>query len=70
MQGEWLWLLCAWQFLTRLPAPRREVWPADWLGRSAKYFPLVGGVVGGLQGLVLLAAKAHCRPCWPSAPAS
>lgn len=34
------------QFLTRLPVGRFGVWPEDWLIRSAKYMPLVGGLVG------------------------
>jgi adenosylcobinamide-GDP ribazoletransferase len=38
-------LLVAFQFLTRLPAPRVGFQP-DSLSRSAKFFPIVGGVIG------------------------
>ncbi|MEA3195497.1 MAG: adenosylcobinamide-GDP ribazoletransferase [Betaproteobacteria bacterium] len=49
-------LLAAASFLTRLPVgrPRSE----DELGRSARYFPLVGAGVGALGVAVLLAAIA------------
>jgi adenosylcobinamide-GDP ribazoletransferase len=41
------------QFLTRLPAPRVEVFdPAD-LSRSAIWFPAVGAVVGVIVGMAL-----------------
>ena len=48
--------LCAVQFLTRLPVPSlADVEPA-WITRAARYFPLVGILVGGACALVLLAA--------------
>ena len=34
------------QFLTRLPTPRLVGFEPQWLRRSLRYFPLVGGVVG------------------------
>ena len=34
------------QFLTRLPTPRVADFEPQWLRRSLRYFPLVGGVVG------------------------
>jgi adenosylcobinamide-GDP ribazoletransferase len=34
------------QFLTRLPTPRIAGFEPEWLRRSLRYFPLVGGVVG------------------------
>lgn len=46
--------------LTRLPW-RLPALRADWLARSAKYFPLVGALVGVLAGLVFLAAAQ----LWP-----
>lgn len=49
-------LLCAVQFLTRLPTPSLRGFEPDWITRSARYFPLVGLLVGGLGALVLLAA--------------
>lgn len=48
--------LCAVQFLTRLPVPRLSRFHPDWTTRSARYFPLVGQMVGGFSALVLLAA--------------
>jgi adenosylcobinamide-GDP ribazoletransferase len=62
MTGEWRLFLMAVQFLTRIPTPRVPELPADWLARSAKYFPLVGGLVGGLAALTLIGAHA----LWPS----
>lgn len=38
-------IAAAFQFLTRLPLPRLDYAP-DALSRSAKFFPLVGGVIG------------------------
>jgi adenosylcobinamide-GDP ribazoletransferase len=49
-------LLCAVQFLTRLPTPPLRGFEPDWITRSARYFPLVGLLVGGVCALVLLAA--------------
>jgi adenosylcobinamide-GDP ribazoletransferase len=38
--------MVATQFLTRLPTPRVADFEPQWLRRSLRYFPLVGGVVG------------------------
>jgi adenosylcobinamide-GDP ribazoletransferase len=38
--------MVATQFLTRLPTPSVKGFQPQWLGRSLRYFPLVGGVVG------------------------
>lgn len=51
-------LLCALQFLTRLPTPALRDWRPDWLSRSAKYFPLVGLLVGLISAAVYLAARS------------
>ncbi len=37
------------QFLTRLPVPRSEAFEPAWLARSARYFPLVGVLVGAMN---------------------
>ncbi len=50
-------LLCAVQFLTRLPTPALRGFEPDWITRSARYFPLVGLLVGGLSAAVLLGAS-------------
>lgn len=54
-------LAVAVQTLTWLPVPSGPL-PADWLARSAKWFPIVGALVGGLAALVLVGAA---QP-WPS----
>lgn len=47
---------CAVQFLTRLPAPSFADFQPDWITRAARYFPLVGILVGAVGAGVLLAA--------------
>jgi adenosylcobinamide-GDP ribazoletransferase len=49
-------LACAIQFLTRIPIRSSAGFQEDWVTRSARYFPLVGQVVGGLSAVVLLLA--------------
>lgn len=49
--------LVAVQFLTRIPVPAIPGFQPDWTGRSARYFPLVGGLVGCLCAGVFLAAS-------------
>jgi len=48
--------LCAVQFLTRLPVPSFADFESAWITRSARYFPLVGILVGAASAGVLLAA--------------
>lgn len=50
-------LLCAVQFLTWLPTPRLKGFEPDWVSRSARYFPLVGLLIGGACALVFWAAS-------------
>ncbi|MET0337810.1 MAG: adenosylcobinamide-GDP ribazoletransferase [Caulobacter sp.] len=57
---------CAVQFLTRLPTPALPRFEPDWTTRSARWFPLVGQVVGGMSALVLLGA-AHLWNSWIAA---
>jgi adenosylcobinamide-GDP ribazoletransferase len=47
---------CAVQFLTRLPTPALADFEPGWITRSARYFPLVGLLVGAACAGVLLAA--------------
>ncbi len=49
-------LVCAAQFMTRLPLPRLRGFQPDWIGRSARYFPLVGQGTGLVAALVWLGA--------------
>lgn len=52
--------LCATQFLTRVPTPALKDFEPDWISRSARYFPLVGLLVG----LVCAAAFAGASQLW------
>jgi adenosylcobinamide-GDP ribazoletransferase len=49
MPREFALFLVATQFLTRLPVPRLAEFEPHWLSRSARYFPLVGALVGLLN---------------------
>jgi cobalamin synthase len=42
-------VLAAIQFLTRLPVPSLPGFQPIWLTRSARYFPLVGALVGAIN---------------------
>lgn len=44
------------QFLTRLPVPRSVGFEPAWLNACTRHFPLVGGLVGAMGAVVLLAA--------------
>ena len=50
-------LICAIQFLTRVPTPRLATFSPDWITRSARYFPLVGQGVGAASAFVLILAE-------------
>lgn len=50
-------LVCAIQFLTRVPMPALKTFEPEWITRSARYFPLVGQGVGAASALVLLAGE-------------
>ena len=54
--GEARLLVMAIQFLTRIPVPT-VLYRPDWLPRSAKYFPVVGALVGVLAVVVLGVAR-------------
>jgi adenosylcobinamide-GDP ribazoletransferase len=53
------------QFFTRVPIPRWVGFEPQWLQQCARYFPLVGLVVGAFAALVLYAAQW----IWPSSVA-
>jgi adenosylcobinamide-GDP ribazoletransferase len=46
MRRQWTLLLVAFQFLTRLPVPAAGELPPDALAESARFFPIVGAIVG------------------------
>ncbi|WP_112321603.1 adenosylcobinamide-GDP ribazoletransferase [Oceanibium sediminis] len=54
-------------FLTRLPLRGPDPWPEDGLARAARYFPLVGALVGLIAGLVWLGALGLGLPPLPAA---
>jgi adenosylcobinamide-GDP ribazoletransferase len=66
---QWRLLVCAVQFLTRLPTPRLPDFEPEWITRSARYFPLAGQLVGLLSAAVWLAA-GRLWPGWPAAALS
>lgn len=45
------------QFLTRLPVPILRDFQPEWTARSARYFPLVGALVGIVSAAVFVAAS-------------
>ena len=53
LKQEWVLFLLALQFMTRLPVPGDLPFDDDRLFKAARYYPLVGLVVGGIGGLVL-----------------
>ena len=63
---QWRLLLCAVQFLTRLPTPPSPGFQPDGVTRSARYFPVVGQLVGLLCAAAWLAAGR----LWPGLPAA
>lgn len=63
MMRQFHLFLCAVQFLTRIPVPPLKDFEPAWITRSAKYFPLVGQIVGALSGAALLAADQFW--IWP-----
>ncbi|HEY1073944.1 adenosylcobinamide-GDP ribazoletransferase [Brevundimonas sp.] len=54
--------VCAVQFLTRIPTPQLAGFRPEWIQRSARYYPLVGQVVGGAAALVLYGAAQVWNP--------
>lgn len=56
MPRQFALFLAAVQFLTRIPVPSLKDFQPDWTARSARYFPLVGALVGLACGGVLIAA--------------
>jgi len=57
MRRQFLLMVCAVQFLTRLPTPTLAHYQPDWVARAARYFPLVGQLVGAIAALVLVGAS-------------
>ena len=62
MQRQIVLFLVATQYLTRLPTPAWVGFRADWLSQSARYFPLVGVLVGAINVGVWWLFATGCRP--------
>ena len=63
MKKQWQLFLVALQFFTRLPVPEIRDFSNEMLNASARYFPLVGLVVGIISALSLwLAAQVFPMP--------
>src|SRR6202166_5351012 len=65
MKRQIFLFLVAIQFLTRLPVPHLDGFQATWLSESARFFPLVGALVG----LVGVGVWWLCSMCFPPAVA-
>lgn len=55
----WLWgqarlLLCAVQFLTRIPTSSLKTFEPEWITRATRYFPLIGQGVGAISAGIFL----------------
>lgn len=54
--------VCAVQFLTRIPTPQLVGFQPEWIQQSARYYPLVGQIVGGVSALILFGAAQVWSP--------
>jgi adenosylcobinamide-GDP ribazoletransferase len=61
MKRQFSLFLVALQFLTRLPVPPVRGFEPGWLSRSARYFPLVGALIG-LIGAGVWGLSSLCFP--------
>lgn len=62
MKHEWILLLVAVQFLTRIPVPAFTHYEPDWLHQSSRHFPAVGLLVGVLCALVFWLTSSAFTP--------
>ena len=54
--------VCAVQFLTRIPTPQLAGFQPEWIQQSARYYPLVGQIIGGVSALILYGAAQVWSP--------
>ena len=50
------------QFLTRICIVKQSEWSAESFGRSVKYFPLIGGVIGVSLGIINCLVGGYLSP--------
>jgi adenosylcobinamide-GDP ribazoletransferase len=62
MPHQWRLVLVAVQYFTRVPVPAMPDFDPRWLGESARYFSLVGWLVGAVAALAWLAASLLFPP--------
>lgn len=55
-------IVCTVQFLTRIPTPQLKQFDPAWIQTSARYYPLVGMLVGTLSAGVLWGASQLATP--------
>lgn len=55
-------IICAVQFLTRIPTPELKRFDPAWIQTSARYYPMVGMLVGTLSAAVLWGASQLASP--------
>jgi cobalamin 5'-phosphate synthase/cobalamin synthase len=66
LRSEFDLFIDAMQLLTRLPTPAKAAPSADAIARSARYFPVVGMIVGALAACVLLTAGLRLTGALPA----
>lgn len=54
--------ICALQFLTRIPTPQLKAFDPAWIQTSARYYSLVGMIVGAISATVMFAASHLASP--------
>lgn len=59
-------IACAFQFLTRIPTPHLRDFQPEWIQASARYYPLVGMVVGAVSAALMVGAS-HLWSPWIAA---
>jgi adenosylcobinamide-GDP ribazoletransferase len=65
LRSEWQLFLLALSWFTRLPVPRELGWSPKRFAESARYYPLVGALVG-LVGALVYALAARWLPTLPA----
>ena len=56
LKYEWHTFICAYQFLTRIPPPRHFQYNENMMHEAARFYPLVGALIGAFAaGIFLLA---------------